>query len=89
MSHFYVSARGTGKTEATRTGTKKTGIQAHVRGWHVGVEVVGTNYRTYEGLTDVFKIFSTGGSAASDGREYLGEVILTKGKIKFVKAKKQ
>jgi len=40
MAHFYGSMQGGRReTETTRTGTKASGISAHVRGWNVGVSV--------------------------------------------------
>jgi hypothetical protein len=41
MAHFYGSMAGSAKTEATRCGTKNSGISAHVRGWHSGVMAFG------------------------------------------------
>lgn len=36
MAHFYGSMSGS-RGETTRMGTKGSGLQAHVRGWDVGV----------------------------------------------------
>lgn len=38
MAHFYGSMQGA-RGEATRCGTKASGISAHIRGWNVGVRV--------------------------------------------------
>lgn len=35
MAHFYGSMEGS-RGEATRCGTEKSGITAHVRGWNIG-----------------------------------------------------
>ena len=35
MSHFYASIEGN-RSEATRCGTKSSGMQGHVRGWTIG-----------------------------------------------------
>ena len=46
MSRFYGSLRGQARTEATRRGSAKAPVYAHVRGWNIGgsVEVyVGPN----------------------------------------------
>ncbi len=42
MSRFYGSLQGSARTEATRRGSKSSGVSAHVRGWDIGglVEVV-------------------------------------------------
>ena len=42
MAQFYASIRG-GRGEATRTGSAKSGIRGHVRGWTVGGLVQGWN----------------------------------------------
>ena len=38
MSHFYADIQGA-RGEATRTGTKSSGITAHARGWDIGGKV--------------------------------------------------
>lgn len=38
MSHFYGTMQGS-RGEATRQGTKQSGLSAHIRGWGVGVYV--------------------------------------------------
>lgn len=38
MSHFYGSMIGS-RGEVTRCGTPNSGIQAHLRGWNLGVKV--------------------------------------------------
>jgi len=40
MSRFYASIQGS-RGEATRQGTGKSGIAGHIRGWDLGVKVVG------------------------------------------------
>lgn len=37
MAHFYASIKGRAG-EATRMGSKKSGIQGHIRGWHIGCQ---------------------------------------------------
>jgi hypothetical protein len=39
MAHFYGSLKGDSRGEATRCGTKSSGICTHIRGWDVGVQV--------------------------------------------------
>ena len=59
MSHFYASIDGQAQTQATRRGSKKSGISGHIRGWDSGVQV-------YGGVNcdgqDVFDINVTSGS---------------------------
>jgi len=38
MAHFYAEIQGN-RGEATRVGTKQSGISGHIRGWNVGVRV--------------------------------------------------
>lgn len=38
MAHFYANIQGS-RGEATRLGTKDSGISGHIRGWHIGGEV--------------------------------------------------
>lgn len=59
MAHYYMSSRGTRGEGPTVTGTKRSGISAHVRTWGVGVEVRG---RHDERGADVFDVYLTGGS---------------------------
>lgn len=39
MAHFYATVSGTRDSEATKTGSKQSGMSAHLRGWHLGVRV--------------------------------------------------
>lgn len=59
MSHFYASIEGSAKTAATRQGDARSGISGHIRGWDLGIRVVGQVGA--EG-NDEFKVFLTGGS---------------------------
>jgi hypothetical protein len=61
MAHFYANIDGQAKTSATRRGSQNSGISAHVRGWNLGVKVVGS----VDGDgRDVFYVYQTGGSNA-------------------------
>ena len=62
MSHFYANLRGA-RQEITRTGTKSSGIVAHIRGWNVGCRVVINHDKDGN---DVVTVYKTGGS---NGRE--------------------
>ena len=59
MSHFYGSMQGN-KGEATRCGTKKSGIECHVRGWEIGVKV-SCEYNHDTEKNEIY-IYKTGGS---------------------------
>ena len=65
MARFYGQIEGTARTMASRTGSKNSGIWAHIRGWDVGVKICGR----YDETTgkDVFDVYRTGGSNDSSG----------------------
>jgi len=71
MSHFYGSLHGTAKTEATRRGGAKDGLQGHIRTCNLGVRVVASVDRY--GF-DHFEVYRTGGSNASPQGEFLFDV---------------
>lgn len=79
MARFYVSAHGSAKTEATRMGTTASGIGAHVRGWDVGVKVVGSD----KDGEDLFDVWMTSGSNGHTSSVLLGTVLLREGKPYF------
>lgn len=58
MAHFYGSMQGS-RGEATRMGTKNSGITAHIRGWDIGANV---DVRTDSNGNDVVTVFLTHGS---------------------------
>lgn len=71
MSRFYASIQGT-RGEATRQGTPKSGISGHVRGWEVGVEVVGF-INTTTGK-DMFQVYRTSGSGGAGHNELIATI---------------
>ena len=73
MSQFYASINGSAKNEATRQGTKNTGISGHIRGWDIGVKVIGQHIN---GI-DCFSIYMTSGSNDHSHNLKIGEVIQT------------
>jgi hypothetical protein len=60
MAHFYLEASGSAPTPTIRVGTKSSGVRVHIRGWDIGVRVVGSYHSTTK--KDIFDIFITGGS---------------------------
>ena len=64
MAHFYAEIQGN-RGEATRMGTKESGVLGHIRGWSVGAKVV----CIYDDLSgkDIVRVFRTGGSNNSSG----------------------
>jgi len=71
MAHFYGEIKGSSRTEATRCGTKSSGIYSHVRSWNKGVEV----YCKYDehNKKNIFKVYMTGGSSNCVGKKLLIE----------------
>lgn len=63
MSHFYASIQGH-RGEATRQGTKSSGISGHIRGWSIGAKVF-CHYDPKRDI-DIVEVYRTGGS---NGRE--------------------
>jgi len=57
MSHYYSSIKGQ-KGEATRCGSKNSGISTHVRTWNFGIQV----FIRHKNGKDVAEIYQTGGS---------------------------
>lgn len=63
MSHFYASIEGKARTPATRCGSKSSGIRGHLRGWDIGVRVIG-QHRDEDNADDLLVIMTRG----SNGR---------------------
>lgn len=80
MAHFYGTMRGN-RGECSRGGSKDSGIQAHPRGWNLGVRVNG--YFNITRQTDQFDVIVSAGSSGGghsydiatvyikDGRRYV------------------
>ena len=70
MAQFYAEIQGN-RGEATRMGSKASGIRGHIRGWDNGVRVVG---RVGPSGRDVFDVYATGGSNGRKGDVLIGHV---------------
>ena len=69
MAQFYADIQGN-RGMATRMGTKSSGINGHIRGWHIGARVwVSHNEETGE---DEVTIELTSGSAGHNSDKRLG-----------------
>ena len=64
MSHFYAEIQGH-RGQATRCGSKDSGIFGHIRGWNVGVRV-DVDHDANEGQ-DIVTVRKTGGSNDRSG----------------------
>jgi hypothetical protein len=58
-SRFYASISGSAVTEATRQGSKNSGIHGHIRGCEVGIMVIGS---VGDDENDEFDVYLTSGS---------------------------
>lgn len=68
MSRFYGSIEGMARTAATRRGSEKSGLVAHIRGWNVGVKITcGVNAKG----EDCIRVSRTGGSNSYGEMEVL------------------
>ena len=61
MAHFYGSIERKGKSPATQTGTKSSGISTHVRGTEHGVLVTAKAVVRDGKKSTEYRIFRTGG----------------------------
>ncbi len=67
MSHFYGDIKGS-RGEATRCGHASSGVSGHLRGWAVGVRVLGS----VSGGVDSFDIYLTSGSNRDGSDKLIG-----------------
>ena len=69
MAQYYADIQGN-RGQATRMGTKKSGLDGHIRGWHVGCRVfMRFNEETQR---DECTIDLTGGSSGSGKSKRIG-----------------
>lgn len=68
MSHFYGSMQGCRK-EVTRTGTKNSGLTAHVRGWSLGLRAGVVHFNG----EDIVSVELTSGSDGTGRFVHLGD----------------
>lgn len=71
MAQFRAIIRGQ-RGEASRLGSKNSGIVAHVDGWNVGVTVRGM---VDADGRDVFTIYATGGSNRAVSEKIVGRIV--------------
>ena len=67
MARFYATIQGN-RGEASRMGTKDSGISGHIRGWNIGASVymsVGLDGK------DICTVYITSGSSGSGKEEHL------------------
>lgn len=88
MAHFYANIQGN-RGEATRMGTKDSGMGGHVRGWYVGCRVT-MDWNEKE-QRDECRITVTHGSSGYAQSRCLGTFFTKrskKGKERIVKCRK-
>ena len=69
MAHFYGSINGRGGSQTTRTGTKGTGLIAHIRGWDIGARVE----LSHVDGRDVVRVYRTSGSNGGGSDQLIAE----------------
>ena len=67
MAQFYGNLQGN-RGEATRMGTKSSGLSGHIRGWSVGCRVE----MSHENGEDVCTVYLTSGSTGAKSSKLLG-----------------
>lgn len=60
MSHFYGDIQGN-RGEATRGGSKDSGVDGHIRGWHTGARV--ECFYDEDSGKDMVRVYRTSGSS--------------------------
>ena len=68
MAQFYAHIQGN-RGEATRMGTKDSGISGHIRGWTIGARVI----MSHKDGKDTCTVYRTGGSDGAGGDELIAE----------------
>ena len=68
MSQFYANIQG-GRGEATRAGSKSSGLWGHIRGWEVGATVD----LLHIGGKDVVRVYATPGTNGPGARKLIAE----------------
>ena len=70
MGQFYASIQGN-RGQATRQGTKNSGLEGHVRGWSIGARVImGYDKDKQE---DVCSVYLTSGSSYGRSDKLIGQ----------------
>lgn len=69
MAHFYAEITGA-KGVVTKTGTRETGLTAHVRGYTVGVYVE-IRHNDFTKMDEVY-VHLTGGTGALTAKKMIG-----------------
>ena len=73
MAQFRATIRGN-REEASRLGTKKSGIEAHINSWVVGVAIYAAH--DVSNKEDRFSIYITSGSSGGN-ESFIGEIKAT------------
>ena len=71
MARFIGELQGKAKTKASRLGTEKSGLIAHIRGWNVGVFI---RCEVDEDGKDTLRIYRTKGSNNPTLQELIVEI---------------
>ena len=71
MARFMGELQGKAKTKASRLGTQKSGLIAHIRGWDVGVFI---RCEVDKDGKDTLRIYRTKGSNNPTLQELIAEI---------------
>lgn len=83
MSHFYAEIKGC-RGEASRCGSKASGMWGHIRGWHVGAKV--ECFHDDKSGKDIVRVHKTTGSNGYGSGELIAEFCQDEGKNKYSEA---
>ena len=70
MAQFYASIQGN-RGEASRMGSKNSGIEGHIRGWNIGARVV--CFVDKKTGKDTVRVFKTAGSSGFGDSSLIAE----------------
>lgn len=82
MAHFIGVVSGRAKTEASRLGSKESGISGHIRGWDQGGRVVCEYNKTLD--MDLITIYATTGSNGAGSSQVVAKTNTDTGKVEPV-----
>lgn len=86
MSRFYGSLQGN-RSQATRNGSKNSGIHGHIRGWDSGILV---ECHVNDKNQDVIEAYATSGSNGNPQKSVTGLIFRSiDGRIDYLSTKKK
>jgi len=68
MAQFYADIQGN-RGQATRAGTKNSGLYGHIRGWRIGARIE----MTHQDGVDICRVYKTSGSSGRNETKLIAE----------------